>query len=295
MKPAAFDYHRPQDLGEALALLGDLGDDAKLLAGGQSLVPMMNFRLAVPAALVDLNRVDALAGIRPEDGSLVVGALTRQWDLETSQLARERCPVLPDALGLVGHVATRTRGTVGGSLAHGDASAELPIVAVALGAELVVAAGKPENRRTVAADDFFRFYLTTALEPADVLVEVRFPAAGRGRGSAFEEFALRHGDFLLAAAGASLELDDGGGCRGARIALGGVGPTPVRAPRAEAILAGSPFTEESVREAGNAAAAEIDPPDDPQAPVGYRRDLVRALTTRALARAGERARASWER
>jgi CO/xanthine dehydrogenase FAD-binding subunit len=179
VKPADFEYHRPDGLGEALALLQQLGDEAKLLAGGQSLVPMMNLRLITPAALVDLNRIDALAGIRLEDGTVTVGAMTRQWDLETSELAAECCPLLREALVHVGHVPTRTRGTIGGSLAHADASAELPIVAVALGAELVVASGQPDDQRVVAADDFFQYYFTTTLEPVDVLVEVRFPCSLR--------------------------------------------------------------------------------------------------------------------
>ncbi|MGH3114211.1 MAG: FAD binding domain-containing protein, partial [Gaiellaceae bacterium] len=167
MKPAAFEYRRPESLNEALDLLAELGEDAKPLAGGQSLVPLMNFRLARPEALVDLNPLGELAGIRVDDGALVVGCMTRQWELEVSEPMRKLCPLLGEALVHVAHLAIRTRGTVGGSIAHADPTAELPVAAVALGAELVVASGA-EERRTIPADDFFQYHFTTGLEPTEL-------------------------------------------------------------------------------------------------------------------------------
>ena len=205
MKPPSFDYHLPTTLGEALALL-EADADAKPLAGGQSLVPMLNFRLARPSALVDLDGVEALTGIKVEDGALVVGAMTRQWDLEHHH---ETPALLRDALRFVGHTATRCRGTVGGSLAHADPTAELPVCALALGAELVT------SRRTIPAEEFFVSVFTTALEPGELLVEVRFPIPS-GR-TAFEEYAHRDGDFAVVCVAVA----------GERVALGGVAPTPV--------------------------------------------------------------------
>jgi aerobic carbon-monoxide dehydrogenase medium subunit len=238
VKPAPFAYHRPATLDEALALLA-ADEDAKPLAGGQSLVPMLNFRLARPSALVDLGAVEELAGIRVEDGTLVVGAMTRQWDLETSPHV---FTLLRAALGFVGHTATRCRGTVGGSLVHADPTAELPVCAVVLGAELVT------SRRTIAADEFFVSVFTTALEPGELLVEVRFPIPS-GR-TAFEEHAHRHGDFAVVCAAVA----------GERVALGGLGPTPVLWDGGELEAVGDLFS-----------------------PAGYKREVAKALVEKALA------------
>jgi aerobic carbon-monoxide dehydrogenase medium subunit len=205
VKPAPFEYHRPWTLDEALALLAD-DPDAKPLAGGQSLVPMLNFRLARPSALVDLGGIPALAGIRTDDGALVVGAMTRQWDLEHSP---DAFPLLRDALRHVGHTATRCRGTVGGSLVHADPTAELPVCALALGAELVT------TTRTIPAEEFFVSVFTTALEPGELLLEIRFPATAGPTG--FAEVAHRDGDFAVVCVARA----------GERIALGGVGATPM--------------------------------------------------------------------
>jgi carbon-monoxide dehydrogenase medium subunit len=205
VKPAPFDYYRPGSLDEALALLAE-NEDAKPLAGGQSLVPMLNFRLARPSALVDLGGIPALAGIRVENGALVVGAMTRQWDLEH---APEAFPLLREALGFVGHTATRCRGTVGGSLAHADPTAELPVCALALEAEMVT------NRRTIPAKEFFRAVFTTALEPGELLVEVRFPEPAGP--TAFAEHVQRHGDFAVVCVARVGDL----------VAVGGVAATPV--------------------------------------------------------------------
>jgi aerobic carbon-monoxide dehydrogenase medium subunit len=238
MKPAPFAYHRPATLDEALAILED-DEDAKPLAGGQSLVPLLNFRLARPSALVDLAVIEELAGIRVEDGALVVGAMTRQWDLETSPHA---FPLLRVALGFVGHTATRCRGTVGGSLVHADPTAELPVCAVALGAELVT------SRRTIPAEEFFVSVFTTALEPGELLVEVRFPAPVGP--TAFEEHTHRQGDFAVVCVARN----------GDRIAVGGLAPTPVLWER-----------------------GELEPVGDLFAPSGYKREVARALVERALA------------
>ena len=205
MKPAPFAYRRPASLDEALALLAE-DEDAKPLAGGQSLVPLLNFRLARPSALVDLGAIEELVGIRVEDGALVVGAMTRQWDLEHSS---DVFPLLREALAFVGHTATRCRGTVGGSLVHADPTAELPVCAVALGAEMVT------SRRTIPAEEFFVSVFTTALEPGELLLETRFPAPSGRTG--FEEHAHRHGDFAVVCVAVA----------GDRVAVGGVAPTPV--------------------------------------------------------------------
>jgi aerobic carbon-monoxide dehydrogenase medium subunit len=251
-------------------------------------VPMMNFRLARPRALVDVARVEELVGVRRDNGTLVVGAMTRQWDAEHDPIVRQACPLLPEALGFVGHTAIRNRGTVGGSLAHADPAAELPISAVALGAEMVVATGSAEQRRTIPAEDFFLHHFTTALAEDDLLVEVRWPVTRPGRGAAFREFALRHGDFAIVAAAASLSIEDGA-CTEVRLAVGGVAPTPVRIPEAEAVLIGSSPESAVMVAAGEAAAAAVDPTGDLTAPAGYRRHLVRHLTEQALAAAAERA------
>jgi len=289
VKPATFDYLRPADLAEALALLRDLGDDVKVLAGGQSLVPMMNFRLARPAALIDLNRIGELAGVRRDNGTLVVGAMTRQWDVEHDPAVGSLCPVLPEALRFVGHTAVRMRGTVGGSLAHADPAAELPVTALALGAEMVVASARTGQRRVVAADDFFVHYFTTALAEDDLLVETRWPVERPGRGAAFCEFALRHGDFAVCAVAAAVAIDDGL-CTEARIAIGGVAPTPVRVAAAEVAVTGTTVEPAVIAAGADAAAGGVDPSSDITAPADYRRHLVRHLTQQALTRALVQAR-----
>lgn len=271
MKPAPFDYHRPESLGEALNLLAAHGADARPLAGGQSLIPFMNFRLARPSVLVDLNRVEGLVGITHDDTGVRVGAMTRQWDLEHSAVAEAQCPMLPAALRWVGHTATRARGTVGGSIAHADPAAELPLVAVVLGAEMTVAVSG-EKIRLVTAEDFFADHYTTNLGPGELLANVRFPTLPTTSGWGFEEFAFRSGDFAIASAAVTLTSANGGGAM-ARVALGGVGSTPIRAREAERVLGEEEPAESTWRAAGDAAASEIDPIDD-AIPAGYRRQIV---------------------
>jgi CO/xanthine dehydrogenase FAD-binding subunit len=283
MKPPPFDYHAPSSLEEALATVAQLGDDGKVLAGGQSLVPLMNFRLAWPGALVDLNRLGELAYVRVENGSVRIGAMTRQGDLERSPAVRD-CPLVGEALRHVGHPATRNRGTVGGSIAHADPAAELPAVLCALGGEVV--ATSRTSSRTIGADELFLGFFTTSLAPGEILTEVRLPAAGPRSGSAFVELARRFGDFALAGVAARVELDERGAPARAGIGLCGAGPRTIRARRAEEALAGGAHPGE----VGRLAAEDADPQADIHGDADYRRGLVRTLTERAASLALARAR-----
>ena len=233
MKPPKFDYHAPTTVDEALALLQRYGGDAKVLAGGQSLMPLLNFRLSRPAALVDLNRIPALAYIREHDGQVRLGAMTRQRTIEFDSIVARKLPLLREATRWVGHLPIRTRGTIGGSIAHADPSAEYPAVLTALEGE-VVARG-PKGERVVPARDLFRTYLTTSLEPEEILVEVRLPATPAGAGVALEEFARRHGDFAIVGIAAMI-VREGERCKQARLATAGAGPVPLRLRAAEEIL-----------------------------------------------------------
>jgi len=270
MKPPPFDYYAPGTLDEALTLLDELGEDAKPLAGGQSLVPLMNFRLAWPSALVDLNFVAGLDHIRRDGEELVFGATARQADAERSDDVRPGWPLLIEALRHVGHPATRSRGTVAGSLAHADPAAELPAVLIALRGEVVVASRRGSRR--IAADDLFLGFLSTALEPGELITEVRIPAPPPGSGWAFVEHARRFGDFALA--GVAVSIAPGG----AGIALCGAAGRPLRAARAEQALEGGAAPDD----VGRVAAEECEPQSDIHGDAAYRRDLVRVLTSRAV-------------
>ncbi|MEK7880052.1 MAG: xanthine dehydrogenase family protein subunit M [candidate division NC10 bacterium] len=252
MKPAQFEYHAPTTTEEAVALLKQYGGDAKILAGGQSLVPLMNFRLSRPAALIDINRIGALAYIKEEKGQLRFGAMTRQRTIEHSDLVRSRIPLMTEATELVGHLPIRTRGTIGGSVAHADPAAEYPAVVSALEGELVVRG--PGGERVVRPAEFFVTYLTTSLAPDEILTEVRLPIPPRGSGWAFEEFSRRHGDFALAGI-AALLVREGGQCKKARLATCGAGPTPIRLRAAEEILEGGGLDEQTFQRAGARAGA----------------------------------------
>ena len=288
MKPPRFDYFDPATLDEALALLGERGEDAKLLAGGQSLVPLLNFRLARPRALVDLNRIDSLAYIRPHDGGLALGAMTRQRDVERSALVAERCPLLAETMPYIGHFQIRNRGTVGGSIAHADPAAELPAVVAVLDGELV--ARGPEGERVIRPEDFFVAYLTTSLEPTELLVEVRLPASPPRTGHAFMEVSRRHGDFALVGVAALVTVDQGGVCTRASLALTGVGPAPVRATRAAQALVGSRLEPTALEEAARLVRESLSPEGDIHASAEYRRHVGGVLTQRAVVRAAARAR-----
>jgi aerobic carbon-monoxide dehydrogenase medium subunit len=283
MKPARFAYHAPASVEEAISLLAGYGGEAKLLAGGQSLVPLLNFRLSRPPALVDLNRVAGLAYIHEAAGHVRLGAMTRQRAIEFSPVVRRRLPLLAEATTLVGHLPIRTRGTIGGSLAHADPSAEYPTVLTALGGQVIVRG--PRGERTLEAGELFRDYLTTTLAADEMLVEIRLPAMPDGAGFAFEEFSRRHGDFAIVGIAAFVVGHGGGRCASARLVTAGAGPVPARLRAAEEILEREGLSDVAVEAAAHRAAELVDPPSDIHASADYRRNLTRVLTARALHRA----------
>jgi carbon-monoxide dehydrogenase medium subunit len=287
MKPPPFDYHAAQSAAEALELLGRYGADARLLAGGQSLVPLLNFRLSAPAVIVDLNRAVDLAYIGEANGQVRLGAMTRQRAIEFSPLVKSRLPLLAEATRWVGHLPIRTRGTIGGSLAHSDPAAEYPAVAAALDAELVIRGSAGD--RVVRAAEFFVGFMTTALQPGEMLIEVRMAAQPSDSGWAFEEFSRRHGDFAIVGIAAMVEVE-GNRCRSARLAACGAGPTAIRLRAAEEILEQNGVDDRYIDEAAARAAELVDPGADLHASAEYRRHLTRVLTRRALKRAIERSR-----
>ena len=287
MKPPRFDYHAPQSIDQAVELLARYGGDAKVLAGGQSLMPMLNFRLSRPAALVDVNRIPALAYVREENGTLAFGAMTRQRTIEFSPLVAQRLPLLREATRWVGHLPIRSRGTIGGSIAHADPSAEYPAVLTALDGEVIVQG--PKGRRTLKPGALFETYLTTSLAPDELLVEVRLPTTPTGAGSAFEEFARRHGDFAIVGIAAMI-VRDGARCTTARLASAGAGPVPVRLRAAEEILERDGLSDAAVEAAAARAAELVAPDSDIHASAEYRRHLTRVLTARAIRKSVERSR-----
>jgi carbon-monoxide dehydrogenase medium subunit len=288
MKPAPFRYFAAYSTEEAVQLLTEHGDEARVLAGGQSLVPLMNMRLAHPGVLVDINNVSELAYVRPQDGGLALGALTRDAAIERDALVAERLPLLHEAARFVGHPAIRNRSTVGGSISHADPAAELPAVMVALDAEFAVRNSK--GTRTIPAQDFFKGYLQTVMQEGDLLTEIRISGLPSRAGSAFVEFARREGDFALAGVAAVVALDEDGTIADARLGLCSVGPAPVRAHAAEAMLKGQrPGAELWTAAASAVVAALTDPPSDIHGSADYRRHLARVLTEQALAAAAGRA------
>ncbi|MBW2445935.1 MAG: xanthine dehydrogenase family protein subunit M [Deltaproteobacteria bacterium] len=289
MKPARFEYAAPDSLAEAISLLEQhADDDVKILAGGQSLVPLLNMRMARPEFLIDLNRIAELQYIREEAGWLAIGAMTRKRAVEESELVRQRQPALLAATQLVGHPQIRNRGTVGGSMAHADPAAEYPALALLLGVELRVAG--PGGERRIPAADFFHGYLATALEPTDVLTEVRIPVLDPGTGWSFLEVARRHGDFAMGGAGATVRLDASGKLSEVRIALFGVGAAALRLHDVERELVGEQPGEALFQDAGARASQGLeDPLSDVHASAEYRRNLARVLTVRVLEEAVGRA------
>ena len=288
MKPPSFVYYRPTALDEAATLLHAHPDEAKLLAGGQSLVPLLNFRLARPSILVDLGRVPDLAYVREEDAVLLIGALTRQTDIELSDLVRARLPLLGAAVEEIGHPTIRNQGTIGGSIAHADPAAELACVLVTVSGW--VRARSAEGERTIMAENLFQGYLQTALRPDEIIVEVALPTLAERRGWAFVEFSRRHGDFALAMVAVMLSLGEAGQITSVSIGLGGVAPTPVRARQAEALLCGQLPTDRVLRDAAVAIREATDAADDIHASAEDRRHLVSVLGRRALGQALDRAR-----
>jgi aerobic carbon-monoxide dehydrogenase medium subunit len=282
MKSAPFDYAAPTTVDEAVGLLAEHGDEAKVLAGGQSLVPVLALRLARPGVLVDVNRVDGLAGVQQENGTVRVGALTRHAVVERDLDLATAVPLLARAAPLIGHFQIRNRGTLGGSLAHADPAAEWPAVALALDAELEVRSAG--GTRTIAARDFFSSTFMTALEPDDLLVAARFPVWDADAGFAVEELARRSGDFAIAGVACGVQVAAGRVTRAA-IGLLGMGAVPRRADAAERQLAGTAPDEADLDELGRLAVADLEPPGDVHASSSYRRRVAATLVTRALARA----------
>ena len=288
MFPAPFEYYAPTTVDEAVALLGEHGPDARLLAGGQSLVAAMNLGLARPSVVVDLNRVAGLEYVELEMRAIGLGALTRQRLLERSPHIRRMCPLLSEAAALVGNSRVRARATLGGSLAQADPAAELPAVMLALEAEFRLAG--PAGRRTVPAEEFFLDALTTALRPDELLVEVGVPTLTPRSGWAFVELARRPGGWAVVGVAALVRVGADGACQDARIALAGVGPVPVRARQAEALARGGWLDAPHTSEVADEAAAGTEITSDALVSAAYRRHLVRVLVARALERAHERAR-----
>jgi carbon-monoxide dehydrogenase medium subunit len=284
MKPAAFDYYAPTTVEDVMSLLKRHGTDARLLAGGQTLLPMMNFRLVIPEVIIDLNRIPELAYINKAGGRVHIGAMTRQRVLEFSPVIASDLPLLHEAIKMVGHLPTRSRGTIGGSLANADSAAEIPMILQVLEGEVMVLG--PNGERTIPAAELILDAMTTSLAEDEMLAEVRFPVMPHGTLFAVEEFSRRHGDFAIAAVAATLVVKDGF-CEKARIATAGVSTFSSRLRAAEETLEGHPINADSIKKAGDAAAAAVEPVSDRNASEEYRRHLTKALTTRVLKRAAE--------
>lgn len=292
MKPPPFRYVRPESLEEALAVLATHGDEAKVLAGGCSLVPMLNMRLARPEVLVDVNHLDGLAGVHAANGTVTTGATVRQVELERSPLLRGALPLAAACAPYIGHFVTRNRGTVGGSLAHADARGELPLALLTLGGSVVARSRRGE--RAIAAEDLFLYHFTSALEPDELLTGVRWPAAGPGWGYGFAEMAQRHGDYALAMAACALRREDGV-VADMRLGLGAVADRPLLAVEAAGALAGTtldgPRGDEAITGAARLAAAASEPFDDLHASAAYRRHLVARLSEQVIRQAWKSAAA----
>src|SRR5690349_23740511 len=286
MKLPQLDYEAPTTVPEAVELLAEHLDEASVLAGGQSLIPLLAMRLAHPEVLIDINGIAELSGVSAADGWVAIGAMTREYVAEDSETVADSVPLLAAALPLIGHEAIRSRGTIGGSLAHADPAAELPAVARALDAEFVVRG--PAGERVIPAAEWFEGYLTTSRQPDELLTEVRFPAAKPGTGSSFEEVARRHGDFAMVGLATSLVLS-GGVISEARLAFAGVSDVPVRATAAEDLLAGGRPSEELFDEAARRATADLDPPADLHGSSGYRKTVAAAVVRRGLRAAADNA------
>lgn len=280
MKPVDFHLHRPSSLPQTVALLGELGDDCKLLAGGQSLVPLLNFRLARPEHVIDLSGVKSLSTVRRTKDSLVIGATTTHAQAERSTAIAEAAPLLAKALPHIAHAAIRARGTVGGSIAHGDSAAELPAVVLALDATLVAVG--PRGQREIPAAEFFLGNLMTSLAYDEVLTEIRIRPPSAPVGAAFEEVGRRQGDFALVGAGAQLRLDDEGRVEDLRTCLTGVSSVPLRATEAESMLAGHSLAPETLDAAADATREALSPNSDLHATAQYRRDVAATLLARAI-------------
>ncbi|HEY1896407.1 MAG TPA: xanthine dehydrogenase family protein subunit M [Terracidiphilus sp.] len=287
MIPAAFEYLRPKSIPEAIGFLQQYGDDAKILSGGQSLIPMMKFRLARPAYLIDINRISGLSYIREDDGYLKIGGLTREAELEHSALIHAKYPILADTSRVIADPQIRNLATLAGNLAHGDPANDHPATMLALRAEIV--ATGPGGERVIPVDSFFVTLFTTQLEHDEIVTEIRIPIPPERSGGAYFKLERKVGDFATAAAAAQLTIDGGGTCRNVGIGLTNVGATPIRAARAEEFLRGKAVDEANMTQAAQLAAEEAQPSSDLRGPEEYKRALVKELTRRALTRAHERA------
>lgn len=289
MKPPAFDYVPARSVDEAVEALARSNGDGKVLAGGQSLTPMLNFRLAHPSLLVDINRIPGLGEIKAGKGGCTLGTLVRHREVEFSPVIQKSFPILSAAAEHVGHLAIRNRGTFGGSIAHNDPAAEWPMLALLLDANIKTQG--PKGARTIPIRDFLITFLTTSLDDAEIVTEVELPALPAGTGWGFEELSRRPGDFALAAVGALVKLE-GGRCAEARIAMAGVGPTALRATEAENLLRGKAPDAELLKQAGAKAGEAADPSNDVHASADYRRHLTSVLARRALQAAVDRAKSA---
>jgi carbon-monoxide dehydrogenase medium subunit len=288
MYPAAFEYHAPTSVQEALGLLGKLKDDAKLLAGGHSLIPMMKLRLAQPKHLIDLRKVPGLAGIKDDKGTIVIGAMTTHWQVESSPILREKCPIVSDTAGIIGDPAVRNLGTIGGSLAHADPAADMPATVIALGAEFVCEG--PKGRRTVTVDDWFQGLMATAVREDEILVEIRVPAWPAGSGGAYLKFPHPASRFAVVGAAAMVTLDGKGVCSRAGVGVTGAGTKAVRARGVEGALVGKTLDAATIEAAAQKAAEGVDVQADLQGSVEYKAHLCRVFARRAIEAAVKRAR-----
>lgn len=287
MIPPSFEYLRPSTVPEAITLLQQYGEDAKILSGGQSLIPMMKLRLARPGYLIDINRISGLSHIKEEGGYLKIGGLTREAELESSPLIQSKYPLLVDTTSVIADPQVRNLATVGGNLAHGDPANDHPATMIALGAQVVATGAKGE--RVIPIEDFFVSLFTTALQQDEILTEIRVPVPPARSGGAYFKLERKVGDFATAAVAVQLTLDDKGNVQKAGIGLTNVGATPIKAKSAENFLAGKKPDEGNIAQAAKLAAGDAQPSSDLRGPADYKRGLIRELTKRALARSVERA------
>ena len=287
MIPASFEYLRPKTLPEAIGMLQQYGEDAKILSGGQSLIPMMKLRLARPGYLVDINRITGLAHIKEEGGYLKIGGLTREAELEASPLVRAKYQIIIDTAHVIADPQVRNLATVGGNLAHGDPANDHPATMVALGAQVVATGAKGE--RVIPIEEFFLTLFSTALQHDEILTEIRIPIPPPRSGGVYLKLERKVGDFATAAVAVQITLDDKGACQKVGIGLTNVGPTPVKARKAEDFLRGKKLDEGNIAQAAQLAADEADPSADLRGPVEYKKGLVKELAKRALTRALQRA------
>lgn len=287
MKPAAFDYYRPSTIDEALQLLAEYGDEGKLLAGGQSFIPIMNMRLSTPACIIDINHLNELDYINVEDDRLKIGALTRQSKLETSQHIRDYAPLLAEAASFIGYAQTRNRGTVGGSLVHADPSAEIPLTLLVLNAKAVIRS--LEEERLVDLSDFFLTYLTTDIMPDELLTEIQIPLGAMKKGYSFVEFSRKHGDFALVSVACLLDTDAEGKITSGRLTIGGIDAVPLLVEDALEGLIGKPISNDLLDEVAKLAIADAEPDEDLHASKEYRKNLAEVMIKRAINQAYQKA------